>query len=563
MLMGWRIAALDEKWSSPSSRGMGRKVMMLGFVWACSTSMPAVTPIPLAKAAAKFGNELPKGAIVTAECVDGTTTYTTSGALEMGATPPEKVIFEIGSISKVFTGLLLAQAVLEKKVSLDTTLREVLVERRVFADPAVAAITLRQLVTHTSGLPRLPENLRPEKELSDPYATYDRAMLDAAVAAQKLEHKPPFAESYSNYGMGLLGDILSRVHGRTWADLVRERITEPLGMIDTTVTLSREQQGRFAPGYDGKKKLQPWTFSALAGAGALRSTAADMIKFGEALLAPEKTPLKEAITLMLQPQTAEGDIGFAIGLSKLDGQDVREHNGGTGGYRSLMQVMPATRSVRVILTNNSAIAPESIIAASRNEKPRRQESDRIVTSDQLAEYEGVYPIVPEARFTVLRRGDQLWTQLTGQTFLRLFPHEQDDRFFFKVVSAELQFHRENGKVVSLTNHQNGRELNARKSDGPVPKIVFRGAKELTPYVGTYELAPKVLFTLKTQGETLFAQLTGQPPAPVFEKRDDWFEYDVVDAALEFERGKDGKVTALKLHQNGAIQRAVKKGETAR
>jgi len=380
------------------------------------------------------------------------------------------------------------------------------------------------------------------------------------VAAQKLEGKPPFAESYSNYGMGLLGDILSRVHGKSWEDLAKERITGPLGMIDTTVTLTREQQGRFAPAYDGKKKVQPWTFAALAGAGALRSSAADMIKFGEAILAPEKTPLKEAIMLMLKPQTAEGGVGFAIMLPKLDGHEVREHNGGTGGYRSVMQVMPETRTVRVILTNNSAIEPGAIIAVSRNEKPRLKESDKIITADQLAEYEGVYPIVPQARFTVLRRGDQLWTQLTGQTFLRLFPHEQDDRFFLKVVSAELQFHRENGKVVSLTNHQNGREFNARKSDQPVPKIVFRNAKELAPYVGTYQLRPKVVFTLNAQGETLFAQLTGQPPAPVFEKRDDWFEFDVVEAALEFERDKDGKIIALKLHQNGIIQRAAKKDD---
>lgn len=518
----------------------------------------AATPKPLAEAAAIFGKNLPKGVIVTAERVGDKTTFAATGKIEPAGTPPEKVIFEIGSISKVFTGLLLAQAVLEKKVTLDTTLREALGEKFAFADPAVAAITLRQLATHTSGLPRLPENLNVAEDPGDPYARYDRAMLDAALSTQKLEGRPPFGQSYSNFGMGLLGDILSRVHGKPWEQLVKERITGPLGMNDTAVTLNEEQHKRFTPAYIGEKKAKPWTFSALAGAGALRSTAADMVKFGEAILEPGKTPLRDAITLMLQPQTPEGGIGLAIILSKLDGHDMREHNGATSGYRSLLQVIPANHSVRVILTNNGSTEPAGIIAASRNEKPRLTESEKVLTVEQLAEYEGVYPVSPQARFTILRRGDQLWTQLTGQPFIRIFPHEKDDRFFLKVVAAELQFHRENGKVVSLTNHQNGRELTAKKGGRAVPTIKFRSTEELADYAGTYELAPKMVFTLKVREGTLYSQLTGQPPLPVFEKRDDRFEYDVVEAALEFERDKDGRIIALKLHQHGIVQRALKK-----
>jgi D-alanyl-D-alanine-carboxypeptidase/D-alanyl-D-alanine-endopeptidase len=516
------------------------------------------TPIPLSDAATKQAKSLEKGAIVTAESVKGEVRFSVAGALEPKDIAPEKVLYEIGSISKVFTGLLLAQAVVEKKLTLDTTLREVMGEEQKFADPAVASITLRQLATHTSGLPRLPGLMMLAAAMPNPYAAFDRAMLKLAVAGQKLEGKAPYDQSYSNYGMGLLGDLLSRVYDKPWEQLVKERITSPLGMNDTVVTLSEEQQKRFAPPYKGKQAGTPWTFSTLAGAGALRSTAADMVKFGEALLAPEKTPFKEAIELMLQPHTPAKDIGLAIMISKLDGQELRDHGGGTGGYRSLLQVIPATQGVRVILCNNSAMEPASVIADMRNEKPRVAESDKVLTADQLAEYEGVYPIDAEGRFTVVRRGDQLWTQLTMQSFLQLFPHEKEDRFFLKVVAAEVQFHRENGKIVSLTNHQNGRELTARKSDQPVPKFIFRDAKELKEFTGTYDLNAFAKFTIRVRGETLHVQLTGQPSLPVFERTQDRFEYDAVEAALEFERDKDGKIVAVKLHQNGVVQRAPKK-----
>ncbi len=357
--------------------------------------------------------------------------------------------------------------------------------------------------------------------------------------------------------MGLLGDLLSRVYGKPCEVLAAEKITGPLGMKDTVVNLNDDQRKRFAPPYAGDQKVKPWALAALAGSGALRSSAADMMIFGDALLAPEETPLREAFALMLSPQTAEGN-GLAIGIGKLDGKRVFEHNGGTGGYRSSIQALPDSRFVRVVLVNNAELDPESVLAATRDEKPRAQAADKTLSDEELAAYEGIYSLPPDAKFTILRRGDQLWTQLTGQAFLPLFPHEAPDRFFLKNIAAELQFNRERDKLVSLTNFQNGREITAKKTDDPLPKIRFRSATELAAYTGTYKLTPCVAFILKVMNETLFAQLTGQEFLPVFEKRDDWFEYDVVDAALEFERNKAGKIIALKLHQDGLIQRAVRK-----
>jgi len=530
-----------------------------GFLLCCgatpASSAESVTK-PLAEAAVPTARTLSHGGIVTAESKDGEVRYAAAGHLP--GTAPEHLIFEIGSISKVFTGLLLAQAVTEHKVTLDSTIAQLLGKDQRFADPRVGAITLRQLSTHTSGLPRLPENFGVGVKKGDPYASYDREKLLAGLAEMKLPGDGPFELDYSNLGVGLLGDLLSRVYDKPWEDLVKEKITGPFGMNDTVIALSPEQESRFVPPYDGDKKVKAWNFDALKGCGALRSTASDMVIFGKALLHPEQTPLKDAIALMEQPQTKAGDIGLNLMISVLDGKKIYEHNGGTAGFRSFLQVEPGTGTVRVLLANNAHAPLEKVLADARGEKPRVRDSGTLLTKEQLAAYPGIYKMNEHVKFTMVLRGDQLWTKLTGQTFLRLFPHELPDRFFLKAVAAEIQFTRGEQSVTELTLFQNGRTLKAQKLPDAVPDFKFPTEKQLAAYTGTYTLSPKTVFTLTVKNATLFAQLTGQEAVPVFETRNDRFEYDVVDAALEFQRDKTGKITALLLHQNGIVQRAIKR-----
>jgi hypothetical protein len=428
-----------------------------------------------------------------------------------------------------------------------------------FADPRIQAITLRQLATHTSGLPRLPPNFSsgPRKK-DDPYAAYDREMMMAALTSMNLQGEPPYEFDYSNFGVGLLGDLLSRVYDKPWEELIREKITGPLGMHDTAMTLDEKQKQRFVIPYEGAKRVKPWNFAALCGCGSLHSTASDLVIFGEALLHPEQTPFKEAITLMEQPQDKDGDIGLNLMISDLDGQKVYEHNGATAGYRSQLQVEPDTGTVRVLLSNNAQAALGKVLAEARGEKPRLRESGKLVTPEQLASYTGIYKINEYTRFDVVARGDQLWDKLTGQGFLRLFPHEDEDRFFYKAVAAEIQFIREGDRITGLMLFQNGRAQKAQKLPDPVPDFLFPTAKQLAAYTGTYVINPKAIFTVRVRGTVLTAQLTGQEPLPVYETRDDWFEYDRVKAALEFERDQHGRITALILHQNGTDQRAEKR-----
>ena len=510
-------------------------------------------PKPLAEVASSVVAQLPAGAIVTGELREGEATYHLAGR-GLPNVAPERQLFEIGSISKVFTGLLLAQAVVEEKVSLTATLRDLLGADFAFADPQVAAITLEQLATHTSGLPRLPNNLGPNPDaMADPYAAYDRAALHAFLREAKLTGPGPHAAVYSNLGVGLLGDLLAQRFETTWEALVRTRIAQPLGLVDTGVTLTEEQQARLVPPHEGGEKGTNWHFQALAGAGALRSTAADLIRFGQALLKPEATPFPEAIRLLLKPRAPFAGESMQIGLGILQSRFLQsptyEHDGGTGGYRSSFQVQPELGRVRVILINNEALAPPLLLAAIDPPPSNAKRAEVPISAEAAREFTGVFELSPEARFTVIQRGEHLWTRLTGQPFFRLF-HAGNDRFFLKIVAAEMQFERTEGRVSHVTLFQNQREQRATKSEQPPPALRFRPAQELQAFAGTYDLAPGLSFTVSVRQQTLFAQLTGQPALPVFETKPGRFEYDVVDAALEFETDANGAVTALVLHQNG-------------
>jgi D-alanyl-D-alanine-carboxypeptidase/D-alanyl-D-alanine-endopeptidase len=525
-----------------------------------------ITPLhaeaSLADATATQAGKLAAGCIVAAESIGGKRSYSIAGKGEPEEVPAEKLLFEIGSISKVFTGLLLADAVESGKLGLDTTLSDLLGKEQKFADPKVGKITLRQLATHTSGLSRLPDNIGPNPDAAeDPYGHYDREMAHAYLAKAKLAGDSPYPAAYSNYGMGLLGDLLAEAYGKTWEELVKEKITGPLGMKDTVVTLNGEQKARLAPPYADEKPGHSWTFQAMAGAGALRSTAADMLRFGEAMLDPAKTPLEAAIRRMMEPHAPYPDMSAEIGLgiiiSKLDGEREYTHDGGTGGYRSTLQVIPALKRVRVVLLNNSALAAGAVLAVTRPGGKAGEAAEIQLDPEALDAFPGSYEIGPASRFTVVRREDALWVRLTGQTFLRVKPIAKD-RFRYHEVDAELQFARENDKVSSVVLHQNGREITGKRNDAAAAAVLFPTEEELEAYAGEYSLSPLAIFRVSVKGGNLFAQLTGQPAAPVFATKPDYFEYDIVKAALEFERGDDGKIKGLVLHQNGIKQRAKRK-----
>ena len=538
-------------------------ILILSF----GTALHAAELPPLGEEAKAWATGLGHGAVATAEKRDGKWTFALAGqpfAAGHAEVPAERVLFEIGSISKVFTGILLADAVKAGKLGFDDTLAQRLPTVK-FDYATTGAITLKQLATHTSCLPRLPDNMM-NASGDDPYSQYDKKAMFEYLAHAKLAGQPPCASSYSNLGFGVLGVVLETAYGKPWAALVQEKIAGPLGMVDTAQQLAPAQQSRFAEPWEGEKQAHPWTFTAISGAGALRSTLADMSKLADAFLLGPKGPLGQVWPLLagdyVDVPAVGGKVGLALVHMKNSGEDTYWHNGGTGGYRSVLSVRPASGRAVVVLVSNASATPEAWLAAwEAKGRPPVTRTEITLPAAALDEYVGVYSIDKAGRFTLLRRGDGLVARLTGQPFSPIFASVKDE-FFYKIVDAQLSFHRNaSGQVDSLTLHQNGRDIPASRDPGPLPHIEFPNAAALAEYTGEYDFGqfqPGATITVTTRGEQLMAMLTGQPAFPVFSVGKDRFEYDVVVASLTFERDATGKVVAVVLHQNGLDMRSPKK-----
>lgn len=255
--------------------------------------------------------------------------------------PDKSTIFEVGSVTKTFTATLLAEMVDDGTVKLDDPIS-------LYLPPGVTSpkkngheITLGNLATHTSGLPRLPANLLPNaKDLQNPYANFTTQDLWDSLATVKLASEPGKRSVYSNYGFGLLGKILELKAGKPYEDLVQENICTPLGLQSTTTHLSAEQKSRLAPGHNPDGDVVPnWDMDALAGCGAIKSDAADLIQFVQANLGESDSRVSRALdeTHENHFQTIAGGIGLGWQIDRtVEGQTVFWHNGGTGGYVSFV-----------------------------------------------------------------------------------------------------------------------------------------------------------------------------------------------------------------------------------
>jgi serine-type D-Ala-D-Ala carboxypeptidase/endopeptidase len=309
-------------------------------------------------------SKLDSGALASASRA-GLTGTAVAGTLQGGriqisvlpTSPGPEPIFEIGSISKVFTGLLLAQAVEAREVSLDSKIGSLLGGKIKFRSADVAGITLGQLITHTSCLPFLPQSPNTIPAASQ-LNSYTRSQLWDALGSASLKQRPPCASLYSNFGIAVLAELLAVREGRTWEELVQTRIAAPLGMRDTYVSsTSRERSLRLASGYVRDVPSRHLEMDAFAGAGGLRSTATDLLIFSRALLDGRRGPLGMAAERLVTEQAGFGSNGARIGYGVVfptAPMRVWAHNGLTAGHVAEWIVWPERRVAVVILVSNLA-----------------------------------------------------------------------------------------------------------------------------------------------------------------------------------------------------------------
>jgi CubicO group peptidase (beta-lactamase class C family) len=268
----------------------------------------------------------------------------------------DQTVFEIGSISKVFTATILEDMADRGEVRFDDPVATFLPGHVRVPKEGSREITLLHLAIHRSGLPRMPLNFAPA-DLRNPYADYTVEQLYAFLSSYELQRSIGAVWDYSNLGMGLLGHALSLRTGRTYEQLVRERILDPLEMDHTGIDLAPPSGTPTAQGHDGEvKPTNFWDVPTLTGAGGLRSTTSDMLRFAEANLEESVVPITRILQLTHEVRVPHVDIGLSMALGWLvnrgfPDRSILWHNGGTGGFHSFIGLDKERRRAVVILTN--------------------------------------------------------------------------------------------------------------------------------------------------------------------------------------------------------------------
>lgn len=297
--------------------------------------------------------------LAAAAIQDGETVFAARGLTRAsGSTVDEHTEFEIGSISKVFTALLLAEMVETGEVRLDEPLDQLYPELTI--PVRGRPVTLRDLATHSSGFPRLPHGLRRQalRNREDPYARFTDDDVAVALERVRLRGEPGRKIRYSNFGAGVLGQALARRADTTYEQLLEARVLRPLGLTETYVGPSRTDHSNAATGHSRSRKPVPdWNMPTLPGMGALRSTAADLAHFSAAQLHPERTVLTDAIDLTQALQLGGRPLGVGLGWMQIrlgrTGETAHWHNGGTGGAASFIGMVVARDTAVVLLTNTA------------------------------------------------------------------------------------------------------------------------------------------------------------------------------------------------------------------
>ncbi len=368
--------------------------------------------------------------------------------------------FRLGSITKQFTAAATLQLVEQGKLQLTDPVAKYYTD----APETWSGVTIHHLLNHTSGIPSYTSQ-------PDFFAKQSRIRRTPAEIVQltqdkPLEFQPGEKFSYNNTGYILLGYVLEKVTGQTYADYLDQKIFGPLGMKDSGYDLAEKIIPRRAAGYaqDGKN-TDFLDMSLPYAAGSLYSTVGDLLKWDHALYGG-KVVSADSLAKMTTP--GKGDYGYGLVIQEKDGRKVIGHGGGINGFNTNMIRIPDQGVVSIALANQNtnAVGPitDNLARLYVGEKitPRNKREAIQISSTKFDELVGEYELQPGFVMKVFRDGEKFITQATGQGAIEIFAMSES-RFFPKVVDAELEFERgPDGKAVALILHQGGRDMRAAK-----------------------------------------------------------------------------------------------------
>jgi CubicO group peptidase (beta-lactamase class C family) len=434
-------------------------------------------------------------------------------------------IFEIGSVTKVFTSLVLMDMAQKGELAITDPVSKYLPKTVKVPERNSNWITLRDLATQTSGLPPIPDNFHPKDELN-PYADYTVDKLYAFLSGYQLTRDIGSRFEYSNLGFGLLGHALSLRAGMDFDAMVKARILGPLDMKSTGIALTPEMKARLALGHGPSMTPVPtWDLGVLAGAGGLRSSANDMLTFLAANLGYVKTPLAAAMESEISVRRPTGMTGMEIAygwfIQTKNGKSIVWHDGGTGGYRSYVGFDPKSRVGVVVLSNlSNAEGPGDIGRHLLDATypllkvgPPTEHREITVDTKTFDKLIGSYQLAPGAVMTISREGDALYGQLSGQGKVQLFP-EGERKFFVKVVDAQVSFDADaQGNITQMVLHQGGQNQAFQRLDAAAAKraaeldaAVEKRMKDQTQAPGSEAALRRILGEFRA-GQPNYGQMT--------------------------------------------------------
>jgi CubicO group peptidase (beta-lactamase class C family) len=502
------------------------------------------------------------GACVAAAVIDAGTTATAYVCADPKSRRPydDHTAFEIGSVTKPMTAALLAELIARGEVSLDDPIAKLL-------PPGVSVptfngqqITIRHIVTHTSGLPSYPWRMA---DVGNPYARITERELLSALEATHLTRPPGARWEYSNFAMMVLSYALARRSGKDYETLLGERVLAPLGMTETYIA-KRPPQVRLAQGHLASgMPTGPWDFPAdMAGVGGVRATLPDMVRFLEGELGTRASAITPALERTQNPVASVQ--GRTMGMNWIilrtaSGHTVFTHDGGTGGYSSFVAFDRAARCAVVLLSDTALtslggfgtlglhlIEPSVPIGV-----PRKVATADAKLIDGLV---GRYRLLPIGLGMELRRkGNALAVQADGQAELEMGYDSAGD-FYPLQLDALLRPVRRADGSYNFAWFQLGSVQTAERLDPPAPvaKLWKPTEAQLKEYEGNYPLTPTFGLHIFATGAKLFAQGTGQGPIEVAAVERDVFVAERVGAEIGFDRDATGRVIALTLRQSGQI-----------
>ena len=471
--------------------------------------------------------------------------------------------FEIGSISKTMTAFLVADLIAAGKWTLDDPIEKHLPPGSQVPAQGERKILVRDLLTHSSGLARMPSNFNPSNA-GDPFADMTEEDLLRALATARLQGTIGGQVAYSNFAVMVLSLAVARAYQSDFdGDFERalsERLFKPLGMGGAFVR--RQPAGvRLRPGHLSTGEVTPnWTFAAApnaAGVGAVRARLDDMVRYAQAHLGLVETPLASRLRSTQAPLAKGFGMGWVV--ARLNGQDLVLHEGATGDFTALMALEPSTQRAVIVLVDTSLGPINDLGPLARSlmddklpvPKPRRP----VAMPESLRKaLVGEFTLAGMS-VQVRDEGGRLIAQATGQPALEILLDDRGDLYPASTINALATPVFEGGVVNRIAWRQGGGLMEAVRKGHSEPLTTQNPAWQ--GWAGEYRLSAQFSLRIFERSGRLMTQGTGQPAIPAEVVGTDRVEVAEFGAVIEFQRDNQGIVTGLTLRQRDRVLPGVK------